>query len=39
VTVKRGVNDGEIGKIVDFALKQPCVRRRDAAAGAGRRPP
>jgi uncharacterized radical SAM superfamily Fe-S cluster-containing enzyme len=26
VTVKKGVNDGEIGKIVDFALDQPCVR-------------
>jgi uncharacterized radical SAM superfamily Fe-S cluster-containing enzyme len=26
VTVKRGVNDGEIGKIIDFALQQPCVR-------------
>jgi len=26
VTVKRGVNDQEIGKIVDFAVDQPCVR-------------
>jgi uncharacterized radical SAM superfamily Fe-S cluster-containing enzyme len=26
VTVKKGVNDGEIGKIVDYALAQPCVR-------------
>ena len=26
VTVKKGVNDDEIGKIVDFALQQPCVR-------------
>jgi hypothetical protein len=26
VTVKKGVNDGELGKIVDFALEQPCVR-------------
>ena len=26
VTVKRGVNDDEIGTIIDFALKQPCVR-------------
>jgi uncharacterized radical SAM superfamily Fe-S cluster-containing enzyme len=26
VTVKKGVNDREIGKIVDFALEQPCVR-------------
>lgn len=26
VTLQRGVNDDEIGKIIDFALKQPCVR-------------
>jgi hypothetical protein len=26
VTVERGVNDDELGLIVDFALKQPCVR-------------
>src|SRR6187455_3095724 len=26
VTVKRGVNDDEIGTIIDYALKQPCVR-------------
>ena len=26
VTVKKGVNDHEIGKIIDFALTQPCVR-------------
>ncbi len=26
VTVKRGVNDGELGAIVEYALKQPCVR-------------
>ena len=26
VTLQRGVNDDEIGAIVDFALKQPCVR-------------
>jgi uncharacterized radical SAM superfamily Fe-S cluster-containing enzyme len=26
VTVKRGVNDHEIGKIIDFAVSQPCVR-------------
>ncbi|HEV3271755.1 MAG TPA: radical SAM protein [Candidatus Methylacidiphilales bacterium] len=26
VTVKRGSNDGELGRIIDFALKQPCVR-------------
>ena len=26
VTLKKGLNDGEIGKIVEFALKQRCVR-------------
>jgi uncharacterized radical SAM superfamily Fe-S cluster-containing enzyme len=26
VTVERGVNDDELGGIVDFALQQPCVR-------------
>lgn len=26
VTVKRGTNDGELGEIIEFALKQPCVR-------------
>ena len=26
VTLKKGLNDGEIGKIIDFALAQPCVR-------------
>ena len=26
VTVERGVNDDEMGNIVDFALQQPCVR-------------
>jgi uncharacterized radical SAM superfamily Fe-S cluster-containing enzyme len=26
VTLKKGVNDGEIGAIIDFALKQRCVR-------------
>lgn len=26
VTVERGVNDGELGAIIDFALKQPAVR-------------
>lgn len=26
VTVERGVNDGEMGAIIDFALQQPCVR-------------
>jgi uncharacterized radical SAM superfamily Fe-S cluster-containing enzyme len=26
VTVKRGANDHELGRIVDFALRQPCVR-------------
>jgi hypothetical protein len=26
VTAERGVNDGELGQIIDFALKQPAVR-------------
>jgi hypothetical protein len=26
VTVKRGLNDGELGEIVEFAAAQPCVR-------------
>lgn len=26
VTVKKGLNDGEIGKIIDYALTQPCIR-------------
>jgi len=26
ITAKRGVNDGELGSIIDFALKQPAVR-------------
>jgi uncharacterized radical SAM superfamily Fe-S cluster-containing enzyme len=26
VTLKKGLNDHEIGKIIDFALQQPCVR-------------
>jgi uncharacterized radical SAM superfamily Fe-S cluster-containing enzyme len=26
VTVKKGVNDGELGRIIDFALQQRCVR-------------
>ncbi|MDE2291259.1 MAG: radical SAM protein [Elusimicrobia bacterium] len=26
VTVSKGLNDGELGRIVDFALEQPCVR-------------
>jgi uncharacterized radical SAM superfamily Fe-S cluster-containing enzyme len=26
VTLKKGLNDGEIGKVIDFALKEPCVR-------------
>ena len=26
VTLQKGVNDDEIGKIIDFALQQPCVR-------------
>jgi tetraether lipid synthase len=26
VTLKKGVNDHEIGRIIDFAIEQPCVR-------------
>jgi uncharacterized radical SAM superfamily Fe-S cluster-containing enzyme len=26
VTLKKGLNDSEIGKVIDFALTQPCVR-------------
>ncbi len=26
VTLKKGLNDGEIGRILDFAVTQPCVR-------------
>ncbi|WP_342119889.1 radical SAM protein [Pseudoduganella sp. OTU4001] len=26
VTLKKGLNDGEIGDIIDFAMTQPCVR-------------
>lgn len=26
VTLKKGLNDGEIGDIIDYALEQPCVR-------------
>jgi len=26
VTLKKGLNDGEIGRVIDFALTQPCVR-------------
>lgn len=26
VTLKKGLNDGEIGKLIDFGLEQPCVR-------------
>jgi uncharacterized radical SAM superfamily Fe-S cluster-containing enzyme len=25
-TLRKGLNDGEIGKMIDYALKQPCVR-------------
>ncbi len=25
-TLRKGLNDGEIGKVIDFALTQPCVR-------------
>jgi len=26
VTLQKGLNDGEMGRIIDFALQQPCVR-------------
>jgi uncharacterized radical SAM superfamily Fe-S cluster-containing enzyme len=26
VTLKKGLNDSEIGKVIDYALQQPCVR-------------
>jgi uncharacterized radical SAM superfamily Fe-S cluster-containing enzyme len=26
VTVKRGLNDGELGRIIEYAIEQPCVR-------------
>ncbi len=26
VTLKKGLNDGEIGRLIDYALQQPCVR-------------
>jgi uncharacterized radical SAM superfamily Fe-S cluster-containing enzyme len=26
VTLKKGLNDGEVGRIIDFALKQDCIR-------------
>lgn len=26
VTLKKGLNDGEIGTIIDYALQQPCIR-------------
>lgn len=26
VTLKKGLNDGEIGKVIEYALEQPCVR-------------
>ena len=26
VTLQKGLNDGEVGDIIDYALKQPCVR-------------
>jgi len=26
VTLKKGLNDGEIGRIIEYALEQPCVR-------------
>ena len=38
VTVKRGVNDDEIGEIVRHALRMALRARRHVPAGAGRRP-
>jgi len=35
VTVERGVNDNELGELVEFALKQRCVRGVTFQAGAG----
>jgi 7,8-dihydro-6-hydroxymethylpterin dimethyltransferase len=26
ITLRKGLNDGEIGRIIDYALEQPCVR-------------
>ncbi len=26
VTVKKGLNDGELGRIIDYAVQQPCIR-------------
>jgi len=26
VTLKKGLNDDEIGAVIDYALEQPCVR-------------
>jgi uncharacterized radical SAM superfamily Fe-S cluster-containing enzyme len=26
VTLKKGLNDDEIGRIIEYALQQPCVR-------------
>src|SRR5207249_1523258 len=26
VTLKKGLNDGELGRIIEYALEQPCVR-------------
>jgi uncharacterized radical SAM superfamily Fe-S cluster-containing enzyme len=26
VTLQKGLNDGEVGRVIDFALEQPCVR-------------
>ena len=26
VTLRKGLNDGEIGRVIDFAIQQPCVR-------------
>ena len=36
VTLKKGLNDDEIGRIIDFALEQPCGARRDASSRSRR---
>ena len=38
VTLKKGLNDGEIGRIIDFALAQPGVRGVTLPADPGGRP-
>jgi uncharacterized radical SAM superfamily Fe-S cluster-containing enzyme len=37
VTLKKGLNDHEIGKIIDFAIEQPVRARCDVPADPGRR--